>query len=74
MLRCSVTQDRSDQEIFALTDAVLGLNAALYIPAEVEKYLRGRQPNEVSSLVQQHLMSANVPGQQIMLAASPLEE
>ncbi|GAC23840.1 mur ligase family protein [Paraglaciecola mesophila KMM 241] len=65
--------DRSDQEIFALTDAVLGLNAALYIPAEVEKYLRGRQPNEVSSLVQQHLMSANVPGQQIMLAASPLE-
>ncbi len=65
--------DRSDQEIEALTNAVRCLNAELYIPVEVEKYLRGRQPNEVSVMVKQFLMQEQVAEEAIQLAASPLE-
>ncbi|WP_205967822.1 Mur ligase family protein [Paraglaciecola sp. 20A4] len=65
--------DRSDQELYALTDAVLELDAALYIPVEVEKYLRGRELNEVSGLVKQHMLHRQIPAQHIQLAGSALE-
>lgn len=65
--------DRSDQEIYALTDAVLALDAELYIPVEVEKYLRGREVNEVTALVKQHMLRQGVAAEHIQLAASPLE-
>jgi cyanophycin synthetase len=64
--------DRSDEEICGLTDAVLGLGAELYIPVEVEKYLRGRELNEVTALVKQHMLHKGVPPEHIQLAASPL--
>jgi cyanophycin synthetase len=64
--------DRSDEEIYALTDAVLGLGAELYIPVEVEKYLRGRELNEITAMVKQHMLSKGVPSAHIQLASSPL--
>jgi len=65
--------DRSDQEIEALSNAVLGLNADMYIPVEVERYLRGRQVNEVPTMVKRFLMQKQVPQEAIQLAVSPLE-
>jgi UDP-N-acetylmuramyl tripeptide synthase len=65
--------DRSDQEIKDLSNAVLGLNADLYLPVEVEKYLRGREANEVSTMVKQFLIQEQVAEEAIQLAASPLE-
>jgi cyanophycin synthetase len=65
--------DRSDQEIQDLSNAVLGLNAHLYIPVDVERYFRGRQVNEVPTMVKQFLMQKQVKKEAIQLAASPLE-
>lgn len=65
--------DRSDEEIYRLTDAVLELDAALYIAVDVEKYLRGRAPTEVSGLVKQHMLGKNIAKQNIQVAASPLQ-
>jgi cyanophycin synthetase len=64
--------DRSDEEIYALTDAVLGLGAELYIPVEVEKYLRGRELNEITAMVKQHMLLKGISNEHIQLASSPL--
>lgn len=64
--------DRSDQEIQDMTHAVTELSAELYIPVELEKYLRGREPNEVPKLIEQLLLQKEIRPHQIQLAASPL--
>jgi UDP-N-acetylmuramyl tripeptide synthase len=64
--------DRSDQDIKDMTHVVTELNADLYIPVEVEKYIRGRKPNELPVLIEQFLLQKQVPQQHIQISASPL--
>ena len=64
--------DRNDQDISDLTNAVLGLDADLYIVAELENYLRGRELGDVPALVSKVLGENGVKGDSIYLANSPL--
>jgi UDP-N-acetylmuramyl tripeptide synthase len=64
--------DRSNEDMQHLTQAVSELNAALYIPAELEKYLRGREPHAVPALSRQFLLDLGVLPSQIHIADSPL--
>jgi cyanophycin synthetase len=65
--------DRSNEDMFNLTRAVSELNACLYIPAELEKYLRGRQPHEVPALSRQFLLDLGITAEHIDIAYSPLQ-
>ncbi|MEP1448877.1 MAG: Mur ligase family protein [Paraglaciecola sp.] len=64
--------DRSDQEICDLTDAVLALDASLYVVTELQRYLRGRELGEVPQIVAEHLRQKSVPAQKIQFATDPL--
>lgn len=65
--------DRSDAEICKLTDAVAELTAKHYIVAEIERYLRGRQPRELLSLVRSQLAKNNIASSEISCTDTPLE-
>ena len=65
--------DRSNQEIFDLTEAVTGLDASLYIITELERYLRGRELGEIPKIVSDYLQQKSIPEQKIRIAADPLE-
>ncbi|MFT6776264.1 MAG: cyanophycin synthetase [Paraglaciecola sp.] len=65
--------DRSDDEIRNLTDAVIGLNASLYVVTELERYLRGRELGEIPQIVGQYLSEQSIPPEKIQYAADPLE-
>ncbi len=65
--------DRSDKDITDVADAVYGLQPTTYILAELKDYLRGRQLNEISQLVESHLVDKGVPVQKIKRVAEPLE-
>lgn len=65
--------DRSNEDMLNLTKAVSELKAALYIPAELEKYLRGREPHEVTDLSRQYLLKLGVAAEHIIIADSPLQ-
>ncbi|MFT5574318.1 MAG: cyanophycin synthetase [Cryomorphaceae bacterium] len=64
--------DRSDQDIIDLTQAVLELDADLYIVAELEDYLRGRELGDLPKLVSDVLHTHDVKNEAIYLADSPL--
>jgi cyanophycin synthetase len=64
--------DRSDQDVIGLTKAVLELDADLYIVAELEDYLRGRELGELPKLVSDILSKGGVKDDAIYLANSPL--
>ncbi|XOV80506.1 MAG: Mur ligase family protein [Aestuariibacter sp.] len=65
--------DRSDTEMQQLTNAVADLQADVYIPAEVSRYLRGREPMQVPALSKTFLLDAGIDASKIELAESPLE-
>lgn len=65
--------DRSDQDIKDVADAVRALSPITYALAELEPYLRGRKLNEISQLVQSHLLMRGVEQGQILLAGDPLD-
>jgi len=65
--------DRSNHDIMSVTQAVNKMAPATYILAELEEYLRGRAPNEISTLVQQYLSDNGVNGSQILLAPDPVD-
>lgn len=65
--------DRSDSAINALTNAVRELNAYKYIIAEIDKYLRGREPGELLELVKKQLIAANVDTESIECVNSPID-
>lgn len=65
--------DRSDAEIYALTDAVTELNANLYVVTELERYLRGREIGEVPEMVGQHLQQQSISAEKIRYAADSLQ-
>lgn len=64
--------DRSDQQIKDLTVAVAELGAQVYIVAEVEKYLRGRNLGDISQLARQYLMEMGITAEQVNFAADAL--
>jgi UDP-N-acetylmuramyl tripeptide synthase len=64
--------DRSDQDIIDLSRAVLDLDADLYIVAELEAYLRGRELGELPHLVSSFLKQSGVADEAIYAAESPL--
>lgn len=64
--------DRSDQEIVDLSKAVLELDAEIYIVAELEDYLRGRELGELPKLVSNVLHKSGVTDDAITVAKSPL--
>jgi UDP-N-acetylmuramyl tripeptide synthase len=65
--------DRSDQDIIDVADAVRALEPASYVLAELERYLRGRELGEISTLVHQHLVANGVSKDKLHLANDPLD-
>jgi len=65
--------DRSDKEITDVADAVHSIQPTTYILSELEKYLRGREPGEVSDLVEAHLLAKGVSKQSLIKAQDPLD-
>jgi UDP-N-acetylmuramyl tripeptide synthase len=65
--------DRTDKDIQDLTLAVKELQADCYLVSEIEKYLRGRELGDISTLVKEYLLSLGVDGNHIHSAASPFE-
>ena len=64
--------DRSDKDILDVAKIVSELKPKTYVLAEIEKYLRGREPNEISLLVKQYLLEAGISKNDIILASDPL--
>ncbi|TRY33378.1 Mur ligase family protein [Aliiglaciecola sp. M165] len=65
--------DRGDEEIHELTDAIRDLDAHHYIVAEIDKYLRGREPKALLHLVEERLLANGVNPSQIHLTGTPVE-
>lgn len=64
--------DRSNEDIKRVADAIVTLQPNTYILTELEKYLRGREPGEISDIVEHHLLASGVQASQIQRASSPL--
>ena len=64
--------DRSDDEIAAIAHGVCSLKPDHVVITELENYLRGRQPGEVSGIMQQACLQSGLAENQIILAESPL--
>lgn len=64
--------DRSNKDITDVTDAVISLRPNTYILAELEAYLRGRELNAISDIVEKHLLAKGVALKQIVRASDPL--
>jgi hypothetical protein len=65
--------DRSDTEIINVANAVCKLSPTTYVLTEIEQYLRGRAPGEISALVHQHLLRENIAETNILLASNPVD-
>jgi folylpolyglutamate synthase/dihydropteroate synthase len=65
--------DRSNQEILAVADAVHAIHPTRYVLSELELYLRGRVLNEISSLVESHLLAKGVTRESLLKAQDPLD-
>jgi UDP-N-acetylmuramyl tripeptide synthase len=63
--------DRSDADIRALTDGAFALRPDCVVAAENPKYLRGRQPGEVSGLIRQASLGQGLAPDRVLLAESP---
>lgn len=63
--------DRSNEEIRQLSQGVAKLHADVYIIAELEKYLRGRESSELIELSKDALLDCNVAVDQIQTVCSP---
>lgn len=64
--------DRSDADIRDLTMAVRGLEADIYLIAELEDYLRGRELGELPQLMTQVLVDSGVDKSQIQVVDNPV--
>jgi UDP-N-acetylmuramyl tripeptide synthase len=65
--------DRSDKDILDVANAVRKLKPSTYVLAEINKYLRGREPDEISSLVRDHLLANGILEKDIILTSDPIE-
>jgi cyanophycin synthetase len=65
--------DRSDSDILDVANAVSKLQPSTYVLAEINRYLRGREPNEISLLVKSHLLATAIEEKNIILASNPID-
>ena len=64
--------DRSDEEITAIAKGVCSINPDHLVIVEVEQYLRGRPPGEVSQIMKQVCLDSGIAENQLSFADSPL--
>ncbi len=64
--------DRSNEEIAAIAAGVCSLKPDTVVIAEIEQYLRGRKPGEVSEIMKRACIDAGLTKNQILFAESPL--
>ena len=64
--------DRSDDEIDAIAQGVCSINPAQVVIVEIEQYLRGRAPGEVSKIIKHSCLDSGLAESQLSFAASPL--
>jgi UDP-N-acetylmuramyl tripeptide synthase len=64
--------DRSDDEIKAIAQGVCSINPDRVVIVEIEQYLRGRAPGEVSELIKQTCVDSGIAESQLSFADSPL--
>jgi cyanophycin synthetase len=65
--------DRSDAEITAIAEGVCALEPDHVVIVEVEDYLRGRAPGEVTEIMRQACLQSGLSEHSIHLAGSPLD-
>ncbi|MFT5711797.1 MAG: cyanophycin synthetase [Glaciecola sp.] len=65
--------DRSDKDILDVANAVSKLHPNTYALAEINRYLRGRELNEISLLVKNHLLATGIGEKDIILASDPID-
>ena len=65
--------DRSDAEIAAIAEGVCALEPDHVVIVEVEDYLRGRAPGEVTEIMKQACLQSGLSEHSIHLAGSPLD-
>ncbi len=64
--------DRSDAEIAAIADGVCAIEPDRVVITELETYLRGREPGEVSAIMNRACLENGLAPGQIHVAESPL--
>lgn len=64
--------DRSDEEITAIARGVCAIKPDQVVIVEVEDYLRGRAPGEVSAIMKQACLQSGMAENKIHFAESPL--
>mgnify|MGYP001825237524 FL=1 len=65
--------DRSDEEIRGLTHGAMSLSPEHVVIAELPDHLRGREPGEVSAVIQAACLEAGLAATQISHARNPIE-
>jgi len=65
--------DRSDNDIIAIAKGVSAINPDHVVIVELERYLRGREPGEVSEVIKQACLDAGLAQNQLHFASSPLQ-
>ncbi|MDO8313556.1 MAG: cyanophycin synthetase, partial [Sideroxyarcus sp.] len=63
--------DRSDQDIHDLTAGAFTLRPDIVVTAELDGYLRGRQPGEIPQLIRETCEVLGMPAGNILFAESP---
>jgi UDP-N-acetylmuramyl tripeptide synthase len=64
--------DRSDTEIAAIADGICAIDPDQVVITELESYLRGREPGEVSAILRRACLEQGLADNQIHIADSPL--
>jgi len=65
--------DRSDEDMIAIARAVCSIDPDHVVIVEIERYLRGREPGEVSEIMKQACLDAGLSTTQLHFADSPLK-
>lgn len=65
--------DRTDQDLADLAATVAGLGPDIVVLKEMKKYLRGRPEGEVTERLEQGLIAAGLPAEQIVRAWAEVE-
>jgi len=65
--------DRSDDDIIAIANGVCAINPDHVVIIEIEQYLRGREPGEVSEIIKKACLDAGIAQNQLHFADSPLQ-
>ena len=65
--------DRSDEDMIAIVRAVCSIDPDHVVIVEIERYLRGREPGEVSEIMKQACLDAGLSTAQLHFADSPLK-